>query len=218
MMDPLAHLTFLQGRRSVRAFRKEPVPKAVLERLLEAAITAPSSTNRQPWRFAVVTSPSLKARLVEAVRLRVEGVQALIRQGHHAEDFGAYGDFFFEPLQGAAAILVPQFRAYPDLVADFIASAGGDPADHPTAAAMEHERCSAAAAVMALLLQARAEGLGACWMAGPMLARPEVEALLGIRDPWRMLGAVALGWPADTPEPKPRKGLGKVVQWFEEAP
>ena len=47
--------TFLRGRRSIRRFTDQPIEKAVLRRLIEAATTAPSSTNRQPWRFAVVT-------------------------------------------------------------------------------------------------------------------------------------------------------------------
>jgi nitroreductase len=69
---------------------------------------------------------------------------------------------------------------------------------------------------MCLLAQANAEGLGACWMAGPMVARRDVEALLGIAAPWRMVGAVALGWPEPMPEAGPgRKPIDKVVSWYE---
>jgi F420 biosynthesis protein FbiB-like protein len=209
------HLAFVRARRSIRAFTADPVTRPVLERVLEAAISAPSSTNRQPWRFAVVTAPALRARLVEVVRARTQALHAVIQRSHHAEDFGSYGDFFFEPLQTAAAIIIPQFRAYPDLIANLIASAGEDPARFHTASEMEAERCSTSAAVMALLLQAHAEGLGACWMAGPMVARDEVHALLGVNDPWCMLGAVALGYPAGPAEPRGRKPLARVVQWFE---
>ena len=69
---------------------------------------------------------------------------------------------------------------------------------------------------MTLLLQAHAEGLGGCWMAGPMVARDSIQSLLGISPPWRMVGAVALGFPAEEPSVKPRKPLDKVVQWFPE--
>jgi nitroreductase len=210
------HLAFLRTRRSLRAFTAEPVARDALVRLLEAATSAPSSTNRQPWRFAVVTSPALRLRLVEAVRARTALLSAAIQKSHHAEDFGSYGDFFFEPLERAAAIVVPQVREYPDLLANLLASAGEDPARFPTASAMQAELCSTSAAVMALLLQAHAEGLGACWMAGPMVARDEIHALLGVAKPWRMLGAVALGHPSGSADPKPRKPLGRVVQWFEE--
>ena len=62
------------------------------------------------------------------MRARAEEMKAIISRGHHAEDFGNYGDFFHEPLESAAAIVVPQYREYPDLIANLIASGGGDPA------------------------------------------------------------------------------------------
>jgi nitroreductase len=213
-----AYLEWLQRRRSIRVFAPRALDRPVLERILEAAITAPSSTNRQPWRFAAVTAASVRAGLVEVVRRKTEQLKDVVRRSHHAEDFGKYGDFFFEPLQTAAAIVVPQYREYPDLLAELIRSGGGDPAMLPTASAMQAELCSTSAAVMALLLQAHAEGLGGCWMAGPMVARDEVQALLGISPPWRMIGAIALGWPAEEPQPRPRKPIGQVVQWHEETP
>ena len=208
-------LEWLRTRRSVRTFSDRAVERATLERLFEAAICAPSSTNRQPWRFACVTAPALRRRLVDAVHRRCEEMKAIIRRGHHAEDFGSYGDFFWEPLASAAAIVVPQYRAYPDLIANLIASGGGDPGQYHTAGSMQAELCSTSAAVMNLLNQAHAEGLGACWMAGPMVARDDIQAALAIAEPWRMVGAVALGWPTAEPAKQPRKPIDKVVAWFD---
>jgi nitroreductase len=211
-------LDWLRSRRSVRTFRAEPLGREVLERVMLAATTAPSNTNRQPWRFAVVTSERQRRALSTAVRERAEEMKALIRRGHHAEDFGNYGDFFHEPLESAAAIVVPQYREYPDLIANLLESGGADPKSFHTASAMQAELCSTSAACMALLLQSHAEGLGACWMAGPMVAKDRIGALLDIREPWRMVGAIALGWPAEAPQTQPRKGLDRVVSWFEDAP
>jgi nitroreductase len=208
-----AHLEWLRSRRSIRVFGPRAVDRDVLERLLEGATTAPSSTNRQPWRFSVITASGLRRQIVDAVRERTQAMKAIIRRGHHAEDFGNYGDFFFEPLETAAAIVIPQYRPYPDLIAQLIESGGGDPAAMPTAGAMQAELCSTSAAIMALLLQAHAEGVGSCWMAGPMVARDDIHALLGIAAPWRMVGAVALGWPEESPPARPRKQLDQVVRW-----
>jgi nitroreductase len=82
---------------------------------------------------------------------------------------------------------------------------------------MQAERVSTSMAIMTLLLQAHAEGLGACMMAGPMVARAEIHALLGIEEPWRMVGAIALGHPTvgETPA-RGRKPLDRVVNWIEE--
>ena len=46
-------------RRSIRSFLPEPVPVEVLDRCLDAALKAPSSSNLQPWRFLVLRSPAL---------------------------------------------------------------------------------------------------------------------------------------------------------------
>ncbi|MFN0250144.1 MAG: nitroreductase family protein [Kofleriaceae bacterium] len=210
-------LEWLRSRRSVRTFTTEPVAREVIERVFEGATTAPSATNRQPWRFAVVTSPSVRAKIVDAVATKTAEMKAIIAKSHHAEDFGNYGDFFHEPLGAAPVIVIPQYREYPDLIANLIASGGGDPATFSTASAMQAERVSTSMAIMNLLLQAHAEGLGACMMAGPMVARAEIHALLGIEEPWRMVGAIAIGHP--TPQETPargRKPLDRVITWFED--
>lgn len=211
-------LEWLRSRRSVRTFTDQPVARDALVRVLEGAITAPSSTNRQPWRFAVVRSPAMRARIVEAVARRTAEIKAIIARSHHAEDFGNYGDFFHEPLGSAQVIVVPQYREYPDLIANLIASGGGDPAAFSTASAMQSELVSTSAAIMALLLQVHAEGLGACMMAGPMVARAELHALLGIEAPWRMVGAIAIGHPDGGAPARGRKPLDRVVTWIEEEP
>lgn len=207
---------WLRTRRSVREFADRSIPRDVLERLMQAAITAPSNTNRQPWRFSVVSAPDTKQRIVDAVRERTVEMRKIIDRSHHAEEFKGYGDFFHEPLDNAAAVIIPQYREYPDLIANLIRSGGGDPAEFHTAHAMQAELCSTAGAVMCLLLQAKAEGLGACWMAGPMVARDQIHEILGVRSPWQMVGGIALGYPVERPEPKPRKPLDTVVDWITE--
>ncbi len=49
----------IDSRRSVRAFRPDPVPKDVLRQILEVAVRAPSTDNTQPWEVAVVTGAVL---------------------------------------------------------------------------------------------------------------------------------------------------------------
>jgi nitroreductase len=50
----------IRGRRSIRRFTDQPLPKEALDELLEAARWAPCGGNLQRWRFVVVTSPSTK--------------------------------------------------------------------------------------------------------------------------------------------------------------
>jgi len=53
----------IKGRRSVRAFLDRPIERDLLERLLEAAIWAPSGGNAQTWRFVVIDDPTQIRRI-----------------------------------------------------------------------------------------------------------------------------------------------------------
>lgn len=53
-------------RRTVRDFSSEPVPREVIDLALSAAASAPSGANMQPWRFVVVTDPTIKTEIRRA--------------------------------------------------------------------------------------------------------------------------------------------------------
>jgi nitroreductase len=55
------------ARRSIRAYQDRPVEDALLVKLLEAAMAAPSACNSQPWEFVVVTEMERLARLRDAL-------------------------------------------------------------------------------------------------------------------------------------------------------
>lgn len=58
-----AFLEKMRTRRSVRDFSNESIPIEVIQNCLNAAGTAPSGANRQPWHFAVVANPLLKSEI-----------------------------------------------------------------------------------------------------------------------------------------------------------
>lgn len=209
-------LALLRGRRSTRRFAARAVTRVDLEPLFEAARTAPSATNRQPWRYNVVLDGKLRERIIAAVRDRVALLRAELAGSEYLAELAAYGDFFYEPLEAAPALIVPQYRTFPDTIAALLVRAGKDPAPFSLADRMPSELCGAAAAAMNLLVMAHASGLGACWMAGPMLARDEIARLLAIPSPWVPLGAIAVGWPIEpSPSEPPRKSTERIVEWNE---
>lgn len=59
-------LDAMNGRRSIRQYTDEPVSEGDIERLLRAAMCAPSAGNQQPWRFVTVTDPSVREELAVA--------------------------------------------------------------------------------------------------------------------------------------------------------
>ena len=60
------------GRRSIRAFEQRPVPRKVLEEVIELAIRAPSSMNTQPWHLHVLTGEPLD-------RIRADNTERMLK-------------------------------------------------------------------------------------------------------------------------------------------
>ena len=58
----------ISERRSIRKYRREPIPDDSLERIMEAGRLAPSAANRQPWYFIVVKDEKVKNELVGACK------------------------------------------------------------------------------------------------------------------------------------------------------
>ncbi|MFZ5892506.1 MAG: nitroreductase family protein [Myxococcota bacterium] len=202
----------LRARRSVRRFKPDRVPDELILRLLEGAVTAPSASNKQPWKFLIVQAPELIQRMAEAVRAATARVAEHIPETSRAA-FLAYGDYFTR-FEGAPVVIVPIYKALTilsNLVSDTLPALDRDHVE-------ELEQASGcigtALALQNLLLLAPELGLGASGMTGPLIARRELKALLEVPTSWDILALVPLGFPAEVPEPTARKPVSAVSRWF----
>jgi nitroreductase len=59
-------LQHMQQRRTIRSFSPEPIDLQLVENAIQAAATAPSGANQQPWRFVLVTDPAIKTQIRQA--------------------------------------------------------------------------------------------------------------------------------------------------------
>jgi len=59
----------MKRRRTVRDFSSRPVPREVIEHAVMTAASAPSGANQQPWSFACISNPQIKARIREAAEI-----------------------------------------------------------------------------------------------------------------------------------------------------
>jgi len=76
----------------------------------------------------------------------------------------------------------------------------------------ETETHSVAAAIQNMLLKAYALGLGTLWIGDIFYTTNALKKHLG--KPWKLTAAIALGWPAHTPEPRPRKTVDEVAEFL----
>ncbi|MFU8796102.1 MAG: nitroreductase [Dehalococcoidia bacterium] len=82
----------IRQRKSIRAFKPDPVPQEVLRELLELALRAPSFANTQPWEFAVVTGADLeriRRAYVDNAEAGIEGVADIPYPGGFPELYDA---------------------------------------------------------------------------------------------------------------------------------
>ena len=182
----------VQTTGACRFYRPEPVPDAVLLRVLDAARWAPTGGNRQPVRFVVVRDPDLRRRLRDLyVPLweRYAG-RAQTRPGSPPPRLLANADHFARHLDEIPVLIVvcallDEVMAT-DRHLDRLSIVGG---------------ASVYPAVQNLLLAARAEGLGTALTTLLCAVEPEVRTLLAIPDGIATAATITLGYPA-RPFPK----------------
>jgi len=78
------------GRRSIRGYKPDPVPKAVIREVIELAMRAPSSLNTQPWNFYVVTGEPLDRIRAGNTERNLAGVPSSREFRSHGEYAGAH--------------------------------------------------------------------------------------------------------------------------------
>ncbi|GBF30509.1 NADH dehydrogenase [bacterium MnTg04] len=108
----------LQRRRTVRDFSDRPLPPGVIEHCLQAALSAPSGANMQPWHFAVVRDPGIKRRIRRAAELEEKEFYAHRASAEWLEALRPLGTDEHKPFLEAApcliAVFVQKFGLLPD--------------------------------------------------------------------------------------------------------
>ena len=203
----------LRSRRSVRRFKPDAPPRELIESVLAAAVTAPSASNKQPWRFLVVANRETIDAMAAAVRAAVDRIATAIDPAFE-ESFRAYGDYFTR-FEEAPLVIVPLFR--PLTILSNLASERIEAADAARIAAMERQSglIGTSMAMENLLLAAHAAGLGASGMTGPLVAVDAIRELLRVPPSWEIAALIPIGYPDESPPPTARKPAEKVTQWID---
>jgi coenzyme F420-0:L-glutamate ligase / coenzyme F420-1:gamma-L-glutamate ligase len=196
-------IALIRSRRSVRRFKPEAVPEAVVKSILETALWAPSAHNRQPWRFAVLQGREDKVRLAES--MGVEFRRDLQRDGLAPGEVESQVERSRRRILEAPLVIVlcldpSELDTYPDV-----------------------ERCraeqtmavqSVAMSGGALMLTAHALGLGSVWICAPLFAPAAILRALDLPSTWQPQGMVLVGYPERIPKPRPRRSLAEVARFL----
>jgi nitroreductase len=201
--DSVGLLEGLVSTRAIRRYRDEPIPPEALRAMLFAATRAPSGSNRQPFRFLVLTDGD-KAReakhLIGEAARRIwsrkrdndrydtgSGVQADSPKARTARTMQHYVDNF----DSVPALVLPCLVRYRE----------------PTPS----EGASVYPAVQNLLLAARALGYGGAFTGFNFMVDAELRELFGIPDQVFLAGTVTLGRPMGKHGSVRRRPIAELV-------
>jgi nitroreductase len=103
-------LADVRRRRTVREFAPDPVPLDIIDTAIEAAATAPSGANRQPWKFVVVVDRETKRRIREAAEREEREFYERRATSEWLEDLAPLGTDWHKPFLEVAPCLIVVFR------------------------------------------------------------------------------------------------------------
>lgn len=175
----------IAGRRSVREYTAQTVDEQTVDRLVEAAIHAPSAVNQQPWTFTVVRDRTTLDRISRDAKSHMLRTMHANRHSDHFQSLLKDPDFHIF-YHAPVLILIAAIAEGPWIVED----------------------CALAAENM--MLAAYADGLGTCWIgfAQSFLNTSDGKNLLSLPDAAVPVAPIIVGhakaMPASVPRNKPK--------------
>ena len=217
--DTVGLLEGLTTTRAIRRYRPEPVPDDVLRDILFAATRAPSGSNRQPFRFIVLSAGETARKAKALIGIGARSVWNAKRENdQYDRGSGADPESPKSRMARVMQAYVDHFEDVPCLIL---------PCFVPYRAPNPLEGASMYPAVQNLLLAARALGYGGVITGFHGAVDAELRELLGIPETARIACTVTLGRPEGSHGPVRRRPLAELVfgerwgqapSWAEDPP
>ncbi len=194
------------SRCSIRFFREDPVPREILEKIIEAGISAPTASVGEQWFFKVVVSPERRRKLHELlVEAHLRYGREVLRKPLPESSLEKWRNRMVkEGMYYAPAYIA----AYVDLREKFLREEYRE---------LEYLWAvqSISAAVENMMLAAWSMGLGSVWLGVPLLMKEEFNEVIGVESEDMDLAAIiALGYPSVEPVKRKRKKTLSQVSSF----
>jgi nitroreductase len=196
----------IEARTSVRVFTEDKVSVEDIRELVRLSGLAPSVNNFQPWRYIAVFNKDLLNRMAEVVAEKIDLLP--IKKSIAASNVKKQVTWFSTFFRDAPVVLILVTRPYETIL--------------ETAVDLSHDEInlvrnhpdiqSAGASIQNILLAAVDMGYGACWLSGPMIAREEIENMLKIKAPEKVLAFVVVGKPRSEHKPKLKPNLADSLE------
>jgi nitroreductase len=193
------------GRRSIRGYKPDPVPRALIEEIIGLAMRAPSSMNTQPWNFYVITGEPLD-------RIRNGNTQRMAAGVPQSREFRTGQPFAGQHRERQVGVAKQLFAAMgiarddQAMRQDWVMR-GFRQFDAPVCIIVTYDRAlhgsddtpfDCGAVTTTLVIAAWSRGLGCVINSQGIMQSPVVREHAGIADDQVIMKSIALGWPDET--------------------
>ncbi len=190
-------------RRSIRKYTDQAVGRTVIEEMIRAGAAAPSAKNRQPWKYLVYEGAAKEEfcnRMQKGLEREQTGKAVLPEAAFGIPD----AIHTLAIMREAPALIV---------VINTNGSSPYEPIDTDRRISEICDSMSIGASIENMLLRAVDLGLGTLWIANTCFAYPELIDYIGTDK--QLIGAIAVGYPAERPVARPRKPFEEILEYRE---
>lgn len=199
----------IERRTSIRNFTEENVPVDDLKELVRRAGLAPSVNNYQPWKFYAVTNKEVLAKMAIKVSEKIKQLPS--NKSIASKNVKSQVEWFATFFESAPAVIAMAMEDYESVLEK------GVSLSHDEINKMRNfpDMQSAGAAIQNILLSAVDLGYGACWLSAPMMAKEDLEKILGIETPYHLIAFVAIGRATRDLQPKSKKTVDEIFKLID---
>ena len=201
-MEEIGLFEAIYSQRQITRYKPDPVPREVIEKIIDAATRAPNGANTQPWEFLVITDRAL-----------VTKVGQLYRDAWF-ESQGTTPPSNEPPAHRAARYLAHHMPEVPAMILVCVDHTQGyAPYTRGEPIVRGRYASSIWLAVQNLFLAARALGLGTRLTTAYRRREAEIKALLGVPDHVEPMALIPLGYPQGRFGPTSRRPAKEVTSY-----
>lgn len=209
----------IKNRRSIRKYQDKALTREEIEAVIDAGILAPSSKNRQPWKFYILADGlacnGRAAGMETALGAAKKHMLAAFKRGLERERAGQNVLLPNNSQHIAAAEYSLKIMEEAPVTIFVVNTLGYSLFENLTPEERIAEICnvqSVAAAIENMSLAASQMGLGSLWICDIFFAHQELASWL--QADGQLLAALTLGYPAESPGPRPRRKKEDSVVWL----
>lgn len=194
-------ISAIYDRRSIRKFSTKPVAREDILEIIQSGAKAPSSKNRQPWKYIVVQGKA-KAEMLKVFRRGIEREEKDSALLPNCKQYIPAAKNTVAIMEEAPTIIFVLNSLGEDILSELT------PEEHIA------EICnvqSVGASIENMLLAATDKGIGSLWIGDIYFAYAELREWLS--SDGQLIAAIAFGYPDESPIERPRKALDEIVQW-----